>query len=354
MSLHGSQLKTSGIACRVAVELGLDKGLDDSQGEFQSSEPDINLRQRLAIVLLLSENFWSLHTERPKYLSATNFCPQLLRTGLNDALLDAWRGLCLVLSEITAALYDRGTIAGDVDHHLPELHKYLETWNRSLSPDLKLDESNISCLNPAAYILHVLFYRVQIQLYLLPDSILRKRKHRNSLSGTATSGGYISKMSCKVIRQSACKIAELGLTYVTVYGYENFSTVMLDSLFTAAMVLFDSILQEAHWDGDTVRRTYVDDPDIQWLRVLDEVLRALEVHFPITREMCATLSALAKATPLDHVFTDTTTTLSKRITASNSDATISSGEGLMGHPVFAATDYDFDFVETPSWFLLPS
>lgn len=110
---------------------------------------------------------------------------------------------------------------------------------------------------------------------------------------------------------------------------------MLDSLYMAATALVSDILRSTE--------AIVDENDIHWLRILDEIITDLQVHFPITLRMRRTMSRITKGcSPLAGIFSDEVGT-SPVHAGSNSIASRTS-VGAWGS--FEATVNDFVFDPT--------
>ena len=204
--------------------------------------------------------------------------------------LKEWFKLCIPLAEITAILNSTLPLRRDTIDRLSELDGQLRQWYCALPAALALHDDKISNLDAVAYGLHMQYLRVQILLHSLPGSKPMLRKRDDCHDQTSVLRGWTSEASNRLVHLNAVKIARLGITFRQIFGVEKTPSVMLDNLYLAATTLVSSILRaenpSSSWN------------DVRWLRLLDEMMQDLQVHYRITTRMRRTLGRLVEGCPL--------------------------------------------------------
>ncbi|KIW30692.1 uncharacterized protein PV07_06411 [Cladophialophora immunda] len=89
--------------------------------------------------------------------------------------------------------------------------------------------------------------------------------------------GWTHEASRRLVHDNAVEIARLGITYIRTFAVQNTATVMLDNSYVAAATLVAEALRSD--------RAAVDPTDAEWLRLLDEILKSLQVYFSIAIRM---------------------------------------------------------------------
>jgi hypothetical protein len=155
----------------------------------------------------------------------------------------------------------------------------------------------MSSLASDAYGLHTQYFRIQMLLHRLPISSRRKRQRDDDDLQPPVLRGWTRETSRQLVHDNAVMIARLGITYSQTFGVESTATVMLDNIYVAATTLISSIMKSKHSSYDA--------GDLQWLQLLDELMKSLQVHFPITCRMRRTLAQIIDGNPVfEDVFTD--------------------------------------------------
>jgi hypothetical protein len=96
------------------------------------------------------------------------------------------------------------------------------------------------------------------------------------------------------MHHNSVKIIRLGLTYREIFGLEKVATVVLDNLFVASATLAELVMREPF--------STIED-DVQWLKSVDEMMDALQVHFPVVSRMQKTLAWIVQgSTALSNIF----------------------------------------------------
>ncbi|RVX70490.1 hypothetical protein B0A52_05141 [Exophiala mesophila] len=324
------------IACRLIHDLGLHNAWSSfaQQDPIQAAETRSHIS--LALGCLVYETLWSLYLGRPSHLALSNlsipsFAPDL--TG--SSTLKAWFNLCAMMSEITSIFNGPLNDSSNGTGRLSEVDQALRNWHDSLPADLCLDVNNIAGLDTIAFGLHMQYLRIQMLLHSLPTTNDKKRKQTHSGEEPAVLQNWTVQSSRQLVHGNAIKIAQLGNTYRSIYGVENTPTIMLDSIYMAATALVSDILRSPE--------TTVDENDLSWLRILDEMMKELQVHFPITLRMRKTMSRITKGcSAIAEIFSEDIGT-SPVNTGSNHTASRPSA-GAWGS--FEATINDFVFDPT--------
>ncbi|KIW32992.1 uncharacterized protein PV07_04497 [Cladophialophora immunda] len=287
-----------GIACRILIDLGLHKEPVDTTRDIDLDPNHAHICASATAGCLVYETLWCFYLGRQSTLSVSGMP---LAVSIADAsenvTLRPWLDLCVFLAEITALINDQASIDNRTIDRLSELEQGLRHWHKNLPASIALDQNNISALDSAAYGLHMQFLRVQILLHSLPSVNSRKRKHSDHgyASPNPVLRGWSPEASQEVLHHNAVTIIQLAVTYRETFGVETTPSIVLDNLFVAATALI------AH-----LRRLppqSIDDTGVHWLKLADEMLEALQVHFHITARMRRTLACLVEDHPrISHLF----------------------------------------------------
>lgn len=255
------------------------------------TESHASLRNSITAGCLVYESLWGFYLGRPSALSLAGMPLSSLAAGSSfNVTLRPWLDLCVSLSEITALINNKTTIDNETIARLSELEQALRHWYEGLPPSIAMDEENITSLDSIAYGLHMQYFRVQILLHSLPSVNSRKRKHgQDTNSSPVVLNGWTTEASQEVLHHNAVTIIQLAITYREIFGLENTPSIVLDNLFVAATAMIAHIRKNQHYS--------IDNNDVRWLELADEMLEALQIHFYITSRMRRTLACLVEDCP---------------------------------------------------------
>ncbi|OAL33981.1 hypothetical protein AYO20_06816 [Fonsecaea nubica] len=280
-----------GIACRLVVDLGLHHAWSKSGDQDASNVHGARFRGSVTLGCFVYETLWSMYLGRPSHIAMLGPSLSSYADHVSDNLtLRAWFDLCVLIAEITTILDKDSLIQAGTLNRLSELDGRLRRWYSSVPADIALDYDNVSALDAVAYGLHMQYLRVQMLLHSLPISSHRKRKQSDGKDQPPVLRNWTAESSRQLVHHNALKIAQLGITYGQIFGVEKTPSVMLDNLYVAATVLISNILGAEH--------SSIDENDLRWLRLLDEMLKDLQPHFHITARMRRTLARIVEGCPL--------------------------------------------------------
>jgi hypothetical protein len=285
------------MACRLISDLGLHDENFHSRSFNGSVQLFHTFRRALLTACVAYDELWSLYLGRPSCIPQSSHIRRLSNGDSTNAMLDAWLGLCGPMSEVGAFLNTSPNADQSTVNRLSELDSQLVSWYAALPPELAVDENDVANLDPRAFGLHMQYCRVRMLLHR--GSIIgssRKRKYDGNQSQTLVLNGWTHEKSQQLVYRNALRIARLGVTYRNIYGIENTPSVMLDNLYMAARTLITQLL----WQPEEDSRA--SEADVEWLKLLDDILEALQVHFPITIRMRKTLSQLIEGTRFSSLF----------------------------------------------------
>ncbi|OAL19897.1 hypothetical protein AYO22_09424 [Fonsecaea multimorphosa] len=330
-----------GIACRLIVDLGLHHTWSKNSDRDALNVHAGRFRGSVALGCFVYETLWSLYLGRPSHIAILGPSLSSYAGHVSDSpTLKAWFDLCVLIAEITTILDKDSPMQASTLNRLSELDVKLRRWYASLPADIALDYDNVSGLDAVAYGLHMQYLRVQMLLHSLPISTHRKRKQNEGDDQPPVLRNWTAESSRELVHHNAVKIAQLGITYRQIFGVENTPSVMLDNLYVAATVLISTFLGAEHSSA-------VDDNDLRWLRLLDEMMKDLQPHFHITARMRRTLARIVEGCSLlADVFTDDVRTTSPAQYNSN-DGSLDTAHGGAWGSLEAAVN---DFVLDPSLF----
>lgn len=284
---------------------------------------------------LVYETLWCFYLGRPSTLSVSGMPLAFsIASASENVTLRPWLDLCVSLAEITALINDQASIDNKTIDRLSELEQGLRRWHKNLPVSIALDKKNISALDSAAYGLHMQYLRVQILLHSLPSVNSRKRKHSDNGYGSPNPvlRGWSPEASQEVLHHNAITIIQLAVTYRETFGLETTPSIVLDNLFVAATALIAYLRK--------MRQQYMDEIGAHWLKLADEMLEALQIHFHITARMRRTLACLVEDHPrLSHLFS---TPFRPAAGASVADEAKDPDQGAWGSYEAVMNDFIFD------------
>ncbi|OAP56705.1 hypothetical protein AYL99_08817 [Fonsecaea erecta] len=325
-----------GIACRLIVDLGLHHTLSkNSDHDALNVHGGGGFRASVTLGCFVYETLWSLYLGRPSHIAILSPSLSSYARRVSDNLtLRAWFDLCVLIAEITTILDKDSPMQASALDRLSELDGKLRRWYVSLPAEIALDYDNVSGLDAVAYGLHMQYLRMQMLLHSLPISTHRKRKHNESKDQPPVLRNWTAESSRQLVHHNAVKIAQLGITYRQIFGVENTPSVMLDNLYVAGTVLISTVLGAEH--------SSVDENDLRWLRLLDEMMKDLQPHFHITARMRRTLARIVEGCPLlVDVFTDDVRTSPAQYNVNNGGLDTAHG-GAWGSLEAAVNDFVLD------------
>ena len=280
-----------GIACRLIVDLGLHNVCTGDTHRARNDGVEGGSPSSIALGCLVYETLWSLLLGRPCHIALSHLSVPPSAAGVaTGPTLRAWLELSLPISEITLILNGPVTMKSSTIDRLSEVDEHLRRWYASLPADIALDDNNISALDAVTHGLHMQYLRVQMLLHSLPELNYKRRKQSDCPYQPPVPHKWTAEASRQLVHYNAVKIARLGDTYRQIFGVVNTASVMLDTLYIAAATLISSVLEAK---GSTV-----DQNDIRRLRILDNIMKDLQVHFRITARMRSTLARIVKRCPL--------------------------------------------------------
>ncbi|KIW26769.1 uncharacterized protein PV07_06577 [Cladophialophora immunda] len=328
-----------GIACRLIVDLGLHHTWSKNSDQDALNAPGGRFRGSVTLGCFVYETLWSLYLGRPSHIAILSPSLSSYAGHVSDNLtLRAWFDLCVLIAEITTILDKDSPMQPSTLDRLSELDGKLRRWYASLPADIALDYDNVSGLDAVAYGLHMQYLRVQMLLHSLPISTHRKRKQSEGNDQPPVLHNWTAESSRQLVHDNAVKIAQLGITYRQIFGVETTPSVMLDNLYVAATVFISTVLGAEH--------SSVDEDDLRWLRLLDEMMKDLQPHFHITARMRRTLARIVEGCSLlVDVFTDDVRTSPAQY--NNSNGGLDTAHGGSWGSLEAAVN---DFVLDPSLF----
>jgi hypothetical protein len=284
------------------IDLGLHKGPVDTTRDVDLDPNHADICASATAGCLVYETLWCFYLGRQSTLPVSGMPVAFSIAGASENVtLRPWLDLCVFLAEITALINDQASIDNKTIDRLSELEQGLRRWHKNLPASVALDRKNISALDSAAYGLHMQYLRVQILLHSLPSvNSTRKRKHNdngyNNASPNPVLRGWSHEASQEVLHHNAITIIQLAVTYRETFGVETTPSIVLDNLFVAATALIASLRKMQH-------QQHIDETGVHWLKLADEMLEALQIHFHITARMRRTLTCLVEDHPrMSHLF----------------------------------------------------
>lgn len=182
-------------------------------------------------------------------------------------------------------------------HHsitqLLELDSRIQKAYEDLPPDLAYRQMSSAELDAAGYAYHMQFYSTRIMLHraLISSSLEGETLPRQSIPLANSTLRYTPDSSSKTMYDSAVCITELAVNYRQIFGLDKMITVMLNTMYMAAITLINHVLVLQHQGVHS-------ESDIRRIRQLLDTLNQIQIHFPVASRMHQTLSEILSGTSL--------------------------------------------------------
>jgi hypothetical protein len=277
------------------TDLGLcDPAMPDEQTGMENRPSEGILLHRLLCACISYEGIWCMYLGRPSSIPRSILDLAFVRCG-NDrgqdaAILAAWVGLCIPMSEICEVLNCSGPLDSKAASRLSELDTELWKWQYSLPPSIAYNEHGLMDLDPVAFGMHMQCCKVQILVYRAISEAVGSGNCMRILSHYQE-----QEMPQQIIHDKALQIIRLLLTYRQIHGVEKVPSIMLDSANLALTTIISHCLDPHNQAASNER-------DIQWLRLSINTMMAIQSHFPITQRMLHTLEKMVDGSRLAGLF----------------------------------------------------
>lgn len=293
----------AGISCRLLFDLGLHEDCTNLVTQGKLSATEATFRHILFLGTFVFDRLWSLYLGRPSSIPLPILFEAqraaFSRGGSEATSLDAWVSLCTQMSEVIEILNSASPLDQKSVDHLFRLDTKIRDCFEALPPALTCNETEVSELNVNAYGLHVQFYGIRIVLHRLLSKASCQQRLSDGLVGTEPGSPRSTTLehSRTIMYTNAIRIARLVSIYYQIFGIENVITVMLDNMFIAATVIISHILELQHQNSSTSTER-----DVQWLRLLADMMQKAQKHYHVAARMRFTLSSSVDGTSLAGIF----------------------------------------------------
>lgn len=272
-----------------------------------------------------------------------------VQTTLDNKILCVWVDLCVLIAELSDILSISHSQPQDVITQLLDLDSRIQNASEALPSDFAYQQMSSVELDTAGYAYHMQLYSTRIMLHrALIKPLVEAETPLNEK--VALAGGifqYTPEFSSKIMYDSAVCIVELAITYRQIFGPDRMITVMLNTIYMAAIVLINHVLvmqrQGVHAESDIKR-----------IRQLLETLDQAKTHFPVASRIHHTLSEILSGSSSPSVLDLIPAGLTQAKSSSQPRPYINSwratGTLVESHAPPVALDFSSTFDErNPSW-----
>lgn len=296
MILHADWAPT-GIATGLLVDLALHVRYTAPTNDYRMAQVEAETRDMLLLGAFVYATLWSLYLGRPNAIPnpVLSAVKRVVGDGSCNNTMHMWVALCMQMLDIIEILNSSPTrLQADrtANFRLCSLEINLRSVFDGLPQELAFDDARIDELDAEAYGPHMQYFGIQVTLH---------RAMIKAGQSSETGEDDIQPKSLdhlySVVHQDAIRIAKLVLSYRRIFGLENIITVMLDNIYVAAMALVSHVVRVQQ-----ISQPY--ENEVRWLRLLNEVLEAVEKHYPITARMRTCLIHFISQTSLAGLFQD--------------------------------------------------
>lgn len=293
---HLALTKVTGTACRLLFDLGLHEDCSNLVQQGRLTVEDACMRRNSFLSTFIFEKLWSLYLGRPSSVNEVSL--RAVRNSTRDMkanpAIDAYVSLCIQVSPVTELVNSTACSTTDLKARVIQLDGQIQSCYHQLPGYLKNQEHGNAEMDIAAYGINMQFCGIRIVLHRKLSRVGGDRFGRASSRVHHDLNPPLAN-STSIIHDNAVQIARLIRDYKQIYGVDRMATIMLDNMYIAAQVLIsDTIWQE--------NRNLSHLPDLHWIRVLADMMKDVEVHYPVTARMRSTLARLAENTSLRGLF----------------------------------------------------
>lgn len=293
-----------GIGFLLLVDLGLHEDCSDLVTQGKLTEAEASCRKKLLYSAFIYETVGAWFLGRPRQIPISavslnfplrNVCDP---ADTSTVVFYGWVQLCIQMAFVADIVNDALPLDDQAIQQLSQLCANIQSFQDSLPPGVKWEDSEMSPLDSSAYGLNAQAAALQIIIHQIPT---RCRPPKRGLTNPLRSqppvalSGFNPESSQRICYGNALRIAQLVRMSVKIHGIENMSPTMLDNMFVAAMVLIRRNLESELQDWWL-------DKDRQWLIVLSEALDAVQKHFPMAYRIRFRLSRAVENTSMADIF----------------------------------------------------
>lgn len=294
----------AGIGFLLLVDLGLHEDCSDLVTQGKLTEAEASCRKNLLYSAFIYETVgaWFLGRPRQIPISAVSLNFPLSKiydpADTSTVVFYGWVRLCIQMAFVADIVNDALPLDDEAIQQLSQLCANIQSFQDSLPPGVKWEDSEMSPLHSSAYGLNTQASALQIIIHQIPT---RRRPAQRGLNKPLASqppvplSGFTPDLSQRICYDNALRIAQLVRMSVEIHGVENMSPTMLDNMFVAAMVLIRRNLESDLQDWRL-------DKDSQWLIVLSAALEAVQKHFPMAYRIRFRLSRAVENTSMAEIF----------------------------------------------------
>lgn len=270
--------------------------------EGKLTEAEAQCRKNLLYSAFIYETVGAWFLGRPRQIPISavslNFPTSKIGDPADTATVafHGWVQLSIQTAFVADILNDALPLDDQAVQQLSQLYTTIQSFQDSLPPGVKWEDSEMLPLDSSAYALNAQVAALQVILHRIPTRCRAASRGLDTLENQpVTLSGFTSDLSKRICYNNALRIAQLVRMCVQIHGIENIAPTMLDNMFVAAMVLIRRTLESDAQDWWPAR-------DRPWLVVLSDALEGVQKHFPMAYRIRFRLSHAVENTSMADIF----------------------------------------------------
>lgn len=204
----------------------------------------------------------------------------------------SWVALCSRISEVTEILNAPGNAQDRIIDNMLDVDAKIVTSYALVPTEVSSQYCQLSELDESAYGLNIQFLGIRVVLHRALVRLQCERNRQLSNPGLTR----VNK-SRAIMHDNAVGICRLLMAYREIFGLENIITIMLDNMYIAAGTLVSHVVHPP-----TGSASLAVSEELQFLKVLSEIMEAVQKHYPVAEKMRSTLSKITSNTELSGMF----------------------------------------------------